>query len=320
MRATIRDVSREAGVSIKTVSRVLNGERYVGAHTRAKVEAAVAALDFRPNAAARTLAGRRADQVALVGAADDAEALVALFAGVRERCAADGLRATLHPVAAEEFAAEVEALADGGQVDGVVLGPGASDDRAVLALLAERAMRVVRVSPGTDPFATPAVTIDEARAAAELTAYLLALEHRRVAFVGGSPLRSAGTRAALEAAGVFDQALIVAGADFDAISQLLAGNDPPTAIVAASDALAATVLAAAHRLGVSVPERLSVAGFGDAPLAEQVWPALTTVRVPHRALGWNAADLLLGDVADDRRMLPYELVVRDSTAFAGAPA
>jgi LacI family transcriptional regulator len=320
LRATIKDVSREAGVSIKTVSRFLNGERYVGAETRAKVEAAVAALGFQPHAAARALAGRRADQVALIGDAGDAERLMALFAGVRERAAAEGLRATLHPLDSAEPRGELEALIATGQLAGVVLATEAAEIRTIFA---ERALPVVRVSPAADPFATPHVTIDEARAAAELTAYLIALEHRRVAFLGDARAtqRAAGTQAALAAADAFDPALFVTvdanfAAASEAAAQLLSRDDAPTAIVAASDEIAAAALAAAHRLGVAVPERLSVAGFGDAALARQVWPPLTTVRLPWRALGQNAADLLLGDVADDRRVLDYELVARDSTAFA----
>ena len=327
MRATIRDVSREAGVSIKTVSRVLNNERYVGAETRARVEAAVAALRFRPNGAARALAGARSGRIALVGDAASPDATVGLFAGLRERCAADAVRATLHPVESDAPLGEVEALVDATPFDGLVLTAPAGDDRAVLALLAEREVRVVRVSPRTDLHATPSVAIDEARAAAEMTAYLIALGHRRIACLAGpaGTPRAAGTRAALEAAGVYDPPLFVTGeADFasafETTAALLARSDAPTAIVAGSDDLAAGALAAAHRLGIAVPEQLSIAGFGDAPLATRLWPSLTTVRAPLRALGWNAADLLLGETGDDRRVLAYELVVRDSTAFLNRPA
>lgn len=329
LRATIKDVSREAGVSIKTVSRVLNNERYVGAETRAKVEAAVAALRFRPSTAARSLAGRRSFQVALVCDNPSPHYVFEMQSGIRDRCEADGVRLIAQPYdrGSDRLLGAVEALVDTIALDGVVLTPPASDDPAVLALLADRGVRVVRVSPGADLDATPCVFIDNARAAAEMTAHLIALGHRRIAHIAGpadyptSAQRAGGTRAALEAAGTYDPALFVPGRfDFasgaDAAAALLARADPPSAIFAASDDMAAGALTAAHRAGVAVPGGVSIAGFGDDALAGYVWPALTTVRQPVRELGWNAADLLLGDAegAEEQRQLDYQLVIRDSTA------
>ena len=329
MRATIKDVSREAGVSIKTVSRVLNHERYVGAETRARVEAAVAALHFRPSTAARSLAGRRSFQVALVCDNPSPYYVYEMQSGIRDRCEADGVRMIAQPYdrGSDRLLGDIEALVDTTHLDGLVLTPPASDSQAVLALLADRGVRVVRVSPGADAAATPCVFIDNTRAAAELTAHLIALGHRRIAHIAGPPeyatsaQRAAGTRAALEAAGTYDPALFVPGRfDFasgaEAAATLLALADPPTAIFAASDDMAAGALTAAHRAGMPVPGGVSIAGFGDDALAGYVWPALTTVRQPVRALGWNAADLLLGDAEGEteRRQLDYELVIRASTA------
>ena len=329
MRATIRDVSREAGVSIKTVSRVLNNERYVGAETRAKVEAAVAALNFRPSLAARSLAGRRSYQVALVCDNPSPHYVFEMQSGIRDRCQTDGVRMIAQPYdrGSERLLADIEALVDTSHLDGLVLTPPVSDNAAVLDLLARRKVRIVRVSPGARPDAAPAVFIDNVRASAALMAHLLALGHRRIAHIAGpadyatSGQRLAGYRAALDAAGLtHDPALVADGAftfasGATATERLLDLAEPPTAIFAASDDMAAAALSVAHRRGMAVPRRLSVAGFGDDSLAEYVWPPLTTVRQPVRAFGWNAADLLLaGDEADERRELPFELVVRGSTA------
>ena len=330
MRATIKDVSREAGVSIKTVSRVLNRERYVGAETRARVEAAMARLNFRPSLAARSLAGRRSFQIALVCDNPSPHYVFEMQAGVRDRCEADGVRMIAQPYdrGSDQLVGEIEALVDTTALDGIVLTPPVCDDEAVLALLAARGVRVARVSPGMRVEGAPSVFIDNPRAAAEMTAHLITLGHRRIAHIAGpsefatSAQRLAGYRAALQAAGSYDPALVVEGRyDFasgaEAAAALLDRADPPTAIFAGSDDMAAGVLTTAHRRGVPVPAALSVAGFGDDALAGYVWPPLTTVRQPVRAFGWNAADMLLAPANDDagvdRRELAYEIVSRDST-------
>lgn len=330
MRATIRDVSREAGVSIKTVSRVLNDERYVGATTRAKVEAAVSALNFRPNRAARSLRGGRSYQVALICDNPSPYYVYEMQAGVRARCDAGGVRMLAQPYDrhADNLVELVEALVDTTHLDGLILTPSASDDTALLDLLDERELRVARVAPVARPGTTAASFIDNEGAAAAMTARLIELGHRRIGFVAGHPdyanshLRTAGFRRAMAAAGLaVDEDLVIAGAyDFPSGAQageaMLARADRPSAIFAASDDMAAGVLATAHRLRLSLPAELSVAGFGDDALAGYVWPPLTTMRQPTRQLGWDAADLLLaGDpVVPEQRRCTVELVERASTA------
>lgn len=333
MRATIKDVSRAAGVSIKTVSRVLNDERYVSPDTRARVQAAVAALNFRPNAAARSLAGRRSFQIGLICDNPSPYYVYEMQAGVRARCEAQGVRMLAQPYdrRTDRLIDLVEALIDTTHVDGLILTPSASDDLAVLDLLARRGVPVVRVSPGVRAGETPASFIDNEAAAAALTERLIALGHRRIGHVTGHPdyatsaRRLAGFRRAMATAGLaVDERLVVAGAyDFPsgagAAETMLALPDRPTAIFAASDEMAAGVLTVAHRLGLALPRELSVAGFGDDALAGFVWPPLTTVRQPTRRLGWVAADLLLAPADEETKAVetPFELIERASTA---APA
>jgi len=330
-RVTIRDVSREAGVSIKTVSRVLNKEPYVRKATREKVAAAVARLNFRPNLAARSLAGRRSHQIALICDNPSPYYVYEMQLGVRDRCAADGVRMIAQPYDRDSprLIADIEALLDETHVDGVILTPPVTDDAAVLAMLARRGVRHVRVSPGDDDTSAPATLIDNEGASAAMTAHLLALGHRRIGFIAGHPSyaashqRQAGHARALAEAGVaFDPALVRTGdygfgSGAEQAAALLALAEPPTAIFASNDEMAAGVLAAAHRLGVRVPEALSVAGFDDSALAGFVWPPLTTVRQPVRELAYQAADLLLAsdpEADPERRAVAYELVVRGSTA------
>ncbi len=330
MRATIKDVSREAGVSIKTVSRVLNNERYVSATARDRVEAAVAALNFRPSSAARSLAGGRSFQIALICDNPSPYYIYEMQSGIRDRCEADGIRMIAQPYdrASGRLIDELESLIDATSVDGIILTPPVTDFPAALALLERRGVRYVRVSPGTQTDLTPSTFIDNAGAAAAMTAHLMALGHRRIGFVTGdksyatSGQRREGYLAALARAGIAaDETLIRQGSyDFPsgsiAAEALLALDRPPTAIFASSDDMAAGVLAAAHARGLRLPADLSVAGFGDDALAGFVWPPLTTIRQPTRDLAWNAADLLLaGDPScHERREIPYGLVIRGSTA------
>jgi LacI family transcriptional regulator len=221
---------------------------------------------------------------------------------------------------------DIVALIDQAHPDGLVLAPPACDDHRVIDELERRAIPFVRLQPGGQPSDAPAVLIDNEQAAFDMTQHLLGLGHRRIGFIVGdrsyaaSGQRLAGHVRALSAAGVdvdldyvrqgqFDFASGQSGAD-----ALLDLAEPPTAIAASSDDLAAGVLAAAHRRGIAVPGELSVTGFDDAPLAQAVWPALTTVRQPVRDCAAAAAGLLLDLDTPREQRVAHELVIRDSTA------
>lgn len=324
MRATIKDVSAAAGVSVKTVSRVLNKERYVRTDTRVRVEDAIAALRFRPSLAARSLAGSRSFQVALIWDNPSPHYVFAVQEGVRARCDEEGVRMIAQPGGSADG---VEALLDAAAPDGLILTPPICDDAAVLAMLAQRGVPHVRISPGVDTTVGSSVFIDNHAAARAMTAHLLALGHRRIGFVAGHPdyaasaQRLGGYRQMLDDAGnAFDPALVATGRfDFrsgsTAAEALLDLARPPSAIFASSDDMAAGVLATAHARGIRVPEGLSIAGFDDTDLASLVWPPLTTIRQPTRDMAYAAADLLFRiDEGPQRRELPFALIERASTA------
>nr|WP_299856659.1 LacI family DNA-binding transcriptional regulator [Sphingomonas bacterium] len=326
---TIKDVSRTAGVSIKTVSRVLNNEKYVGAETRARVEAAVAALNFRPSAAARSLAGKRSWQIALICDNPSPYYVYEMQSGIRDRCAQDGVRMIAQPYDRDSATLldDVESLVDATHVDGLILTPPVTDFGAVLDLLQRRGVRFVRISPGTQLDLTPSSFLDNEAAAIAMTRHLIGLGHRRIGFVMGhksyatSAQRLAGYMRALQEAGIeLDLGLVKQGGyDFASGSvageELLALDRPPSAIFASNDDMAAGVLAVAHHRGLAVPHALSVAGFGDDALAGYVWPPLTTIRQPTRRMGYEAADMLLSEETEtvERREVPFELIVRGST-------
>lgn len=317
MRATIKDVAAAAGVSTKTVTRALNGERYVGEATREKVRAAAAAVGFHAPAAARAQAG----QVALLHDERATHAVMAIAAGVQARCAVSGARVIAQACGPSPREA-VLALLDATPIDGVILLAPLAGDRAVTDALADRGMRTVLVSPQAEA-ATLAVDVDGARAAAVMTRHLLALGHRRIGFVdAGGSRRAAGHRAALTAAGIADDPALFVEASHDFAAGARAGAallelpEPPTAVFAGSDTIAAGVLTAMHARGLRVPEDVSVAGFGDEAFAAFVWPPLTTVRVSARLLGEEAADLLLSG-GEGAREIGFELVERASVIGIG---
>jgi LacI family transcriptional regulator len=329
MRATIIDVSKAAGVSIKTVSRVLNKERYVSTATRAKVEAAMASLNFSPSLAARALAGHRSFQIALIYDNHSPFYIHQIQEGVWARCREEGVRMLAQPadVASPDLAREVGGLIDETHVDGIILSSPVTDAAAALAELERRRIPFVRISPGTNHALTSSVFMDDVGAADDMTTHLVNLGHRRIGFIVGHPNHMAsdqrlfGYRRALDRAGIaFEPRLVRPGLfDFDsgaeAAEALLALPEPPSAIFASNDDMAAGVLAVAHRQGLAIPDDLSVAGFDDTQLASAVWPPLTTIRQPTRDLAYTAAALLFerSDGVEHRR-LQHELVLRRSTA------
>jgi LacI family transcriptional regulator len=328
MRVTIKDVSRVAGVSIKTVSRVMNKEKYVREETRRRVEAAVAQLNFSPSLAARTLAGSRSFQIALIYDNHSPYYIHAIQEGVWARCRAEGVRMLAQPVdiASETLAQEIGGLIDETHVDGVILSSPVTDAPEALAELERRGIRFVRISPGTNHAITSSVFMDDAQAADDMTMHLINEGHRRIGFILGHPNHMAsdqrhyGYRRALDRAGIDYEPDLVRAGLFDfasgmaAAEELLKRRAKPTAIFASNDDMAAGVLSYAHRMGLDVPQDLSVAGFDDTDLAQLVWPPLTTIRQPTRDLAYAATGLLFGeDEGAIHQRLPHELMVRAST-------
>lgn len=329
MRTTIKDVSVAAGVSIKTVSRVLNKEKYVKEETRRKVAEAVAALNFSPSLAARTLAGRRSFQIALLYDNHSPYYIHQIQDGVWGRCREQGVRLLAQPtdVDSPTLAQDVGGLIDETHVDGVILSSPVTDAAPVLEELERRGIPFVRISPGTNHALTSSVFMDDVQAADDMTTHLINEGHRRIGFIVGHPNHMAsdqrlfGYRRALDRAGLPFEPSLVRQGHFDFASGAEAANalldlpEPPSAIFASNDDMAAGVLAMAHRRGIVVPDALSVAGFDDTDLAKLVWPPLTTIRQPTRELAYTAASLLFGmDEGVEHRRLQHEVVVRDSTA------
>ncbi|MFN4134654.1 MAG: LacI family DNA-binding transcriptional regulator [Novosphingobium sp.] len=327
-RANIRDVAARAGVAVKTVSRVLNGHPYVSADTRARVEEAMRALDFRPSVAARILSGAKSNQIALIYDNHSPYYMFQIQTGCWDFCRANGIRLLAQPVdvADPQVGEQVRGLVTETHVDGIILSSPVTDCDPVLRALESLDIPFVRISPGTNHALTSSVFMDDAQAADDMTTHLINAGHRRIGFIKGHPNHMAsddrlfGYRRALDRAGLpYDPVLVCEGAfDFDSGVRggrtLLDLANRPTAIFASNDDMAAGVLAVAHDRGIAVPAQLSVAGFDDTTLARTVWPPLTTIHQPMAELARTATEILIAGGDITHRRLPHTLVERGSVA------
>lgn len=332
---TIMTVAAEAGVSMKTVSRVLNNEAHVRSGTRERVMAAVRALGYKPNAAARTLAGSRSYLIALIYDNPAQGYVVRLQEGAMRACQASGYgllpyhftrRDLIEPTA---FRSRLET----GGVDGVIVTAPLSEQAEFVSFVEGTGVPHVLVGAGRKGHAARLIGIDDRAAAAALTRHLIGLGHRKFAIVGGPPeheasiKREKGIRSALMESGLTLRDDWARAGDFTYRSGLEAGeallctSEHPQAIMALNDDMAAGVIAAAHKHGVAIPEALSVTGFDDSAFASLIFPTLTTVRQPLARIAETAVDTLIsrdGETGDGKEcLLDFELVFRAST---GAPA
>ena len=329
-RVRIEDVAEAAGVSMKTVSRVLNNEPNVSERTRMAVEAAVEKLQYRPLASARLLAGRRSYLVAMLYDNPSSNYLMEVELGVLDACQSQHYNLMLAPVdyTAKDIVAKVESVIMQSQLDGVVLTPPITDDAALLARLDELDIPWASISP-TERNRRIGVIVDEPSAVTEMIGHLASLGHRRIAHIKGHPAhgaskwRLAGYREGMARAGLaLDEALIADGefsydSGFAATNRLLDLRRPPTAIFAANDDMAAGAIGAICERGLSVPRDISVCGFDDTPIARHIYPTLTTVRQPTREMGRIAGAELLKAIRDREHggmvTVPYTLQLRRST-------
>ncbi|HWK42100.1 MAG TPA: LacI family DNA-binding transcriptional regulator [Croceibacterium sp.] len=339
-RPTIVDIAKKADVSFKTVSRVLNEHPRVADELRARVLKAMAELDYHPSLAARSLAGSRGYSIALLVDqteffhSNDANAyfapyLVELQAGALIACRERGYHFFVEPYdpRSENFPNDLRAQLSKLALDGVLLAPPSSDRMVMLDALENWGIPYVRIAPGIDVDRAPSVSTHEYEGTVAMAEHLLSLGHRRIAMIGGPDAHiAAGVRRLAFQDALGDKAeLLFHPGDFTFSSGLVAGRalldrpDRPTAIFAANDFMAAGAVAAAVSCGLQIPRDVSVAGFDDSSVARFVWPPLTTVRQPIRAMAGAAIEYLVNraggrDSVEKRIELPASLIVRESTA------
>ena len=335
--ATITDVARNAGVSVRTVSRVLNKSPKVSDATRRTIECAIADLGFQPNLRARGLAARRSFLLGVVQGDQNAHVVGVLQHGIVEVCSEAGYELLVHPVSVHDprLADNLKNFVRRTHVDALVVLPPASEIEAVPRLLARLRVPSVGIAAIRVP-AYPAMLVTAERDAASMVAdHFVSLGHRRIAMVTG-PLkfhsaseREQGFRIALERAGNPLPPCYTREGDYSFQSGLAAAVDllslpnRPTAIFAGNDIMAGAVLKVARDLKIDVPEKLSVAGFDDSDIASMLSPALTTIRRPLIEIAREATRRAITLADGDEHSLPdhhitLNLIVRQSTALLAA--
>ena len=332
--ATLEEVARVAGVSRATVSRVVNGASNVSEDARRSVARAIESLDYVPNRAARSLATRRSDSVALVVTESErrffSEPFFAgIVRGVSEELADHDLQMVLTMVQGEAQHDRVERYLLGGHVDGAVLLSVHGGDPLPRAL-AQRGLPVVMGGRPPDGYDLPYVDADNVGGGRSATGHLLALGRSRVAHIAGPadmPVgrdRAAGYLQALRAAGTDPDPRLRTEGDFSresgtrAMEELLAYTPDVDAVFAASDLMAVGAMEALRDRGLVVPDDVAVVGFDDSIVATSAQPMLTTVRQPVGEMGRQMASLLVAGIEGDvdrvtSVIVPTQLVQRDST-------
>lgn len=329
MAATIKDVAREAGVSVATVSRVLNNSGPVSPRVAERIREVSAALRYVPHSGARSLITARTNTLGVLLPDLYGEFFSELIRGMDRASQARGYHLLLSSAhsARPEFERAMRAMR--GRVDGMIVMSPHLDARTLYENLPGNVPAVL-LSCGLRDERYPVLAIDNVAGAHAMVMHLAALGHRRIAHVSGGrgnhdaeerqrgfvkALRDAGLRRnpQFEIEGDFTEA-----SGYAAAKALLAQRAAPTAIFAGNDAMAIGVLSALHEAGKRVPGEVSVAGFDDVPLARYLSPPLTSVHVPIDEMGERAANRLIAAIAGDdvprRRSerLPTRLVVRAS--------
>lgn len=332
-RVTINDVARASDTSKKTVSRVLNQEPGVRKEVRDRVMAAVAELNYRPLASARSLASNRSFMIGLLYDNLSPSYVMEVQAGVQEACEAHQYSMMVQPLdsKARDFMERVEGILWRHRPDGLILTPPITDHPALLRHLRATGLPFASIAPHKSK-GIAGVILQEREAAAAMVDHLVALGHCRIAHIIGDPKhgagvwRLAGYRDGLKRAGIAERADYMVQGQFSfesgvkAARQLLRLKQRPTAIFAADDDMAVGAIWAAAEAGVQVPGDVSICGFDDTTIATRVWPLLTTVHQPVRDMGKRATEeLLLGLLGKgEPRMVEvdYQMRLRASTAPA----
>ena len=332
-RMTINDVARLAKVSKKTISRVINNSPLLKPETRDRVLKIIEEVGYQPDPQARGLAFRRSFLIGLIYDNPNAQYVIDLQQGILDVIRDSGFELLVHPCSRRhpDFLASIRKFVERQRLFGVVLPPSASEDPALIRLFEEIECPYARIAAVSLDLPGRMVVTSDHRGAAEAARHLADLGHRAIGHISGpSTFLSAHERRRGVIEGLASRGLalderyhVEGGYTFEsglaAARRLLAIEPRPTAIFAGNDEMAAGVYRAAREAGLDIPRDLSVIGFDDSPVADKVWPPLTSVRLPIRQMGALAARKLLAQeqgapVEGLETAVTPALVIRQSTA------
>lgn len=337
-KPTINDVARLAGVSKKTVSRVINRSPLLNQATRVRVEGVIAELGYIPNPQARGLALGRNSLIGLIHDNPNSQMVLGVQQGILEAIRDTEFALVVRPVdrGSPAMLDDVRHFLESQRLYGVMLLPPISENDALAALCQSLGCRYVRMGSAVLDSAEHSVASNDAEAVTEATRYLIEQGHRRIGLVTGphgfrsAAERQRGFETALSDAGIVLPRSLIATGDYRFESGVAAGNrlldqvPVPTAIFASNDEMAAGVLHAARQRALNVPQDLSIIGFDDTAIAAHVWPPLTTVRWPIQSMGRSAAikllDGMVADTAVEEPSLFLSKLIRRASVAPPQPA
>ncbi|MFY8328125.1 LacI family DNA-binding transcriptional regulator [Pseudoalteromonas sp. ZZD1] len=337
-RTRIQDVAERAGVSMMTVSRVLNQDQKVSSKTREKVMAVVKELNYRPNVSARRLASSKSFFLGLLYDNPSDSYISQFLLAALKKCRALGYHLVVDEAHLDinKTIESVKQLIDVTQVDGMILLPPMCDNEEVLEVLTKANVPYVRITPDTKLNSSPYICMDDYQAAFEVTERLINQGHKKIAHIignnkqGVSRLRYQGYLDALRSNKIItppeyiEQGSFTYQSGMEAAVKLLALDEKPTAIFAANDDMAAAVISIAQQQGINIPDELSVVGFDDTQLAKVVWPHISTVKQPINEMAELSVSLLASGQYNDlsnlksldlRHILDFELIERESSSI-----
>ncbi|UIJ44717.1 LacI family DNA-binding transcriptional regulator [Sphingomonas cannabina] len=321
---TINDVARVAGVSKKTVSRVINRSPLLNDETRRKVEEVISDLGYIPNPQARALALRRNFLIGLVHDNPNAQTVMNVQQGMLEALHGTEFEMVVRPLnrGSATMLDDLRHFLERQRLFGVLLMPPVSENDTVAELCDAIGCRYVRMGSAMLDSDEHMVASNDREAVRAATDYLIAQGHRRIGLVSGphgfrsARERRTGFEEALSAAGIALPRSMVADGNYTFESGMVAAErlldlmPRPTAIFSSNDEMAAGVVHVARQRGLDVPRDLSVIGFDDTPIAAHIWPPLTTVRWPIASMARSAALKLIADPVDND-----ENVVQEPSMF-----
>ena len=333
-KSTINDVARLAGVSKKTVSRVINASPLLNQETRERVEKVIRELGYVPNPQARALALRRNFLIGLIHDNPNAQMVLNMQQGILEALHATEFEMVVRPVdrTSPAMLDDVRHFLERQRLYGVVLLPPISENDALARLCDELGCRYVRVGSAQLDDPGHMVASNDREVVREATEHLIRHGHRLIGLIEGPDgFRSAherrlGFEDALGAAGLSLPRSMIARGNYTfetgvtAAARLLDQSTRPTAIFASNDEMAAGAVFAARERGIAIPDQLSLIGFDDTPIAAHIWPPLTTVRWPIVEMGRAAALKLVGDVVGGKAADPQPSELQSQLVSRGSVA
>lgn len=338
---TIKHVAADAGVSLQTVSRVINNEPSVRPEMLSRVQASIDKLGYVPSIAAQRMSGSRSYLILAVNdrkrtiedwrARQGTDWIDQMLLGGMLTSAQHGYRMIFELVDThnDHVERELQGAIAALQPDGIILTPPHSDNAQIVAFLATQDIPFVRIGSHEDGAGIP-ISMDDEGSARTATRHLIGLGHRRIGFIAGaaeynlSRWRVDGWKAAMAEAGLPTEGLLEAG-DFTyasgerAARQLLTSVDRPSAIIASNDQMALATLEVARSLDIGVPDQLSVISFDNTPLVHFTQPPMTAIDQPIAATASRAVELIIAaqkgeDRPETLTVISADLVVRGSVA------